>query len=128
MYCTFLLEITLFACYYILIIYRYKSLDLKCISNTNDNRLPIKPKMAAILDLFFNETLKVTNGFINKFSIKNHVKLRYYIKMHVKLFSNYNFNMALVAILNFAKKKRCFAQGKRLDFLQVIKEDILSIF
>ena len=32
--------------------------------------LPIKPQMAAILDLFFNETLKVTNSFRNEFSIK----------------------------------------------------------
>ena len=62
MYCTFLLEIKLFACYYLLIIYRYKSLDLKCISNTND-LIPIKPQMAAILDLFFTETLEVINGF-----------------------------------------------------------------
>ena len=27
--------------------------------------LPIKPQMAAILDLFFNETLKITNSFRN---------------------------------------------------------------
>ena len=32
--------------------------------------LPIKPQMAAILDLFFNETLKVTDSFRNEFSIK----------------------------------------------------------
>ena len=36
--------------------------------------LPIKSQMAALLDLFFDETLKVTNGFRIKFSIKNHVK------------------------------------------------------
>ena len=46
--------------------------------------LPIKPEMAPILDLFFNETLKVTNIFMNEFSIKNHVKMRYYIKIYVK--------------------------------------------
>ena len=37
----------------------------------------------AILDLFFSETLKVTNNFINKLSIKNHVDMRYYIKIYV---------------------------------------------
>ena len=46
--------------------------------------LPIKHQMAAILDLFFNETLKVATSFINEFSIKNHVKMRYYIKIYVK--------------------------------------------
>ena len=45
---------------------------------------PIKPQMAAILDLFFNETLKVTNTLRNEFSIKNFVKMRYYIKIYVK--------------------------------------------
>ena len=62
-------------------------LDLKaiCISNTNDNRLaPIKPQMAALLNWFFNETLKVKNSFINEFSIKNHVQMSYYIKIYVK--------------------------------------------
>ena len=37
--------------------------------------------MTAILDLFFSETLKVTNNFRNEFSIKKHVEMRYYIKM-----------------------------------------------
>ena len=46
--------------------------------------LPIKPQMAAILDLFYNETLKDTNSFINKFSIKNHVKMWYYVQIYVK--------------------------------------------
>ena len=41
--------------------------------------LLIKPQMAVILDLFFNETLKVTNR-----NIKNHVKMGYYIKIYVK--------------------------------------------
>ena len=41
--------------------------------------LPIKQQMAAILDLFLNETLKVTTNFRNEFSIKNHVEMRYYI-------------------------------------------------
>ena len=36
--------------------------------------LPIQHQMAAILDLFFNETLKVTTGFRNEFSIKKRVK------------------------------------------------------
>ena len=46
--------------------------------------LPMKPKMAAILDLFFNETLKVTNSFRKEFSIKhNNVEMRYYIKIYV---------------------------------------------
>ena len=40
--------------------------------------------MAAILDLFFNETLKITNSFRNEFIIKNHVKMRYYIKIYIK--------------------------------------------
>ena len=46
--------------------------------------LPIKQQMAAILDLFFNETLKVTTNVRNKFSIKNHVEMRYYITIYVK--------------------------------------------
>ena len=46
--------------------------------------LPIKIQIAAILDLFFNETLKVTNGFRTEFSIINHVKIRYYIEIYVK--------------------------------------------
>ena len=45
---------------------------------------PIKLQMAAILDLFFNETLKNSNSFRNEFSNKNHVKMRYYIKIYVK--------------------------------------------
>ena len=46
--------------------------------------LPIQHQMAAIFDLFFNETLKVTTSFRNEFSIKNHVEMRYNIKMYVK--------------------------------------------
>ena len=38
---------------------------------------PMEPQMAAILDLFVSKTLKVTDNFGNKFSIKNHVKMRY---------------------------------------------------
>ena len=45
--------------------------------------LPMKPLMAAILNLFFSETLKVTNNFRNEFSIKKHVEMRYYIKIYV---------------------------------------------
>ena len=37
--------------------------------------------MAAILDLVFNETPKVTNSFRNEFSTKHQVKMRYYIKI-----------------------------------------------
>ena len=39
--------------------------------------LPMEPQMAAILDLYFIKTLKVTNSFWNEFSIKYHVKMRY---------------------------------------------------
>ena len=46
--------------------------------------LPIKHQIAAILDLFFDETLKVTTRFRKEFSIKNHVEMRYYIKIYVK--------------------------------------------
>ena len=46
--------------------------------------VPIELQMAAILNLFFSEILKVTNSFKNEFSIKNHVKMRYYIKIYVK--------------------------------------------
>ena len=46
--------------------------------------LPIKHQMAAILDLFFNETLKIPTSFKNQFSIKNHVEMRYYIEIYVK--------------------------------------------
>ena len=54
--------------------------------------------MAAILDLFFNETLKVINSFGNRFSIKNHVKMRYYIKITTSTW-------CLAAILNYVKEK-----------------------
>ena len=40
--------------------------------------------MAAILVLFFNETLKSTNSFRNEFSIENHVTMRYNIILYVK--------------------------------------------
>ena len=43
--------------------------------------LPIQHQMAAILDLFFNETLKVTTSFRNEF---RYYIMRYYIKMYVK--------------------------------------------
>ena len=45
--------------------------------------LPIKHTKAAILDLFFNETLKITTSFINEFSINNQVEMRFYIKIYV---------------------------------------------
>ena len=44
---------------------------------------PNETLMAAILDLFFSETLKITNNFRNEFSIKKHVEMRYYIKIYV---------------------------------------------
>ena len=46
--------------------------------------LPIKHQMAAILDLFFNEILKGTTSFRNELSNKNHVEMKYYIKIYVK--------------------------------------------
>ena len=46
--------------------------------------LPIEHQMAAILDLFNNETLKITTSFRNEFSIENQVEMRYYIKIYVK--------------------------------------------
>ena len=67
----------------ILVIYILKSLYVSQIQMTK-NLLPIKPQMAAILDLFFNETLKVTNSFRNEFGVKNYVEMRYYIKIYVK--------------------------------------------
>ena len=67
----------------ILVVYRFKSLYVSQILMTID-LLPIKHKMAAILDLFFNETLKVTTSFRNEFSIKNHVEMRYCINKYVK--------------------------------------------
>ena len=67
----------------ILGVYRFKSLYVSQILMTID-LLPIQHQMAAILDFFFNETLKVTTSFRNEFSIKNHVEMRYYIKMYVK--------------------------------------------
>ena len=51
------------------IIYRPKILYVSQRRMTID-LLPIKPQMAAILDVFFNETLTVSNCFINKFSKK----------------------------------------------------------
>ena len=67
----------------ILVIYRFELLHVSQIQMTI-NLLPIQPQMAAILDLFFNESLKITNSFRNEFSIRNHVKIRYYIKIYVK--------------------------------------------
>ena len=76
MYSIFLLDIELFVCHKLLIIYRFISLyDVSHVRMTID-LLPSKPKMAAILDVFFNETLKVINSFRNEFSIKNHMKMR----------------------------------------------------
>ena len=66
-----------------MVIYRFKSLYVSPIRMTID-LLPIKAEMAAILDLFFDESLKVTNSFRNDFTIKNRVKMRYYIKIYVK--------------------------------------------
>ena len=57
--------------------------------------LQIKHQMAAILYLFFNETLKVTTSFRNEFSIENHVEMRYYIKIYVKLVRGKNWNIHL---------------------------------
>ena len=62
---------------------RFKSLYVSRKRVTID-LFPTKPQMAAILDLFFNGTLKFTDSFKNEFSIKNHVKRRYYIKIYVK--------------------------------------------
>ena len=45
--------------------------------------LPMKPYMAAILDLFLSETSKITSNFRNKFSIKNHIEMRYFFKIYV---------------------------------------------
>ena len=67
----------------ILVIYIFKRLYVSQMRMTI-NLLPIKPQMAAILDIFFSETLKVTNSFKNEFSNNNHVKLTYYIKIYVK--------------------------------------------
>ena len=69
------------------------------------NLLPIKHQIAAILDLFFNETLKITTSFRNEFTIKNHDEMRYYIEIYAKLFMNYNFNMALGGHFEFCQKK-----------------------
>ena len=66
-----------------MVVYRFKSLYVSQILMTID-LLPIKHQMAAILDLFFNETLKITTSFRNEFSIKNHLKLRYYIRIYYK--------------------------------------------
>ena len=43
--------------------------------------LPMKPEMAAILDLFFSETLKILITSEMNFSINNHVEMRYYINI-----------------------------------------------
>ena len=67
----------------ILVIYRFKSLYVSQIRMTMD-LLPIKPQMAAVLDLFINEILKATNNFRNEFRIKNNVKMRYYIDIYAK--------------------------------------------
>ena len=66
-----------------LVAYRLKNFYVFQIRMTID-LLPIQPQMAAILDLFFSETLNVINSFRNECSIKNHVKMRYYIKIYVK--------------------------------------------
>ena len=77
-HCVFLSDIELLIYHYLLVIYRFESLYVSRIQMTID-LLPIKHQMVAILDLFFNKTVQVTNIFINEFSIKNHVKMRYYI-------------------------------------------------
>ena len=41
--------------------------------------LQMKPKMPAILYLFFNKTLKINKSFRNEFITKNHVEMRHYI-------------------------------------------------
>ena len=67
--------------------------------------------MAAILDLFFTETLKVTTSFRNEFSIKNHVEMRYYIKIYVKYFMNYNYYMAFGGHFEFCQKRDVSLRG-----------------
>ena len=69
--------------YALLVVYRFKSLYVSQMLMAID-LLPIKHQMTAILDLFFNETIKVTTSFGNKFSVENHVEMRYYIKIYVK--------------------------------------------
>ena len=77
---------------------------------------PIKHQMAAILDLFLNETLTVTTNYRNEFSIKNHVEMRYYIKIYVKYFVNYNFNMTLGGHFGFCQKKDVPLRGNFWTF------------
>ena len=67
----------------ILVVYRFKTLYVSQILMTIDLP-PIKHQMAAIFDLSFNETLKGITSSRNEFSIKNHVEMRYYIKIYVK--------------------------------------------
>ena len=78
--------------------------------------LPIKHQMAAILDLFFNETLKITTSFRNKFSNKNHVEMR---GITLKYMSNSSWittsTWHLAAILNFVKKKDVPLRGNKGD-------------
>ena len=69
--------------------------------------------MAAILDLFFNETLKATTSFRNEFSIENHVEMRYYIKIYVNSSRIATSTWRLAAILNFVKKNM-FRSGESL--------------
>ena len=66
----------------ILVVYRFKSYVSQILMTIN--LLSIKHQIAAILDFFFNETLKFTTSFRNESSIKNHVEMRYYIKIYVK--------------------------------------------
>ena len=72
--------------------------------------LPIKHQMAAILDLFFNETLKASNSFRNEFSLKNHVKTLKYMSNSSGITTS---TWRLAAILNFVKK-RMFRLGGTL--------------
>ena len=75
--------------------------------------------MATILALIFNETLKVTTSLTNEFSIENHVKMRYSIKIYIGQFRKYKSNMAPGGHFEYYKRKDIPLRGN-WDFLQVI--------
>ena len=83
--------------------------------------------MAAILDLFFIKNLKVTKSFRHEFSIKNHVKIRYYIRIYGNN-SGITTSTWLHGHFEFYQKKDVPLRGNFGTFVQVLTEEILVIY
>ena len=84
--------------------------------------------MAAILDLFVNKNLKVTNGFRKEFSIKKSCGNEVLHQNICSLVQELQFQHSAWRPFCILSKKKCLVQGKPCDFLQVLKEDILVVY